>query len=205
MHIVTFVGLVVILWGLAVVVLGVPVTIRYLAPFSGVVGVVAILWIALEHRLWRIPMLHSWFIKRPNLRGTWKVTLQSDWVDPQTEKQIGPINCYMAVTQSLSMLQMRLMTAESESWFVADCIRASPSGEGYQVVGVYLNKPQLDRREKSAVHWGALVLDTHGPAQRPTSLSGEYWTDRKTRGKVDLGYRVEEIYSRFDEAAVHIS
>ena len=124
LHISVFLGLAVIAWGAVLLAQGVPLSLEHLAPFSTVVGVLAVSALALEHLLWRKWWMHGWFVKRPNLRGTWKVTLLSDWINPETSQAIPPIACYMGVEQTLSTLQMHLMTPESESWFVAHSVRA---------------------------------------------------------------------------------
>ena len=48
------------------------------------------------------------------------VELQSDWINPATNLGVPLIVCYMGVAQTLSTLQMHLMTPESESWFIAE-------------------------------------------------------------------------------------
>ena len=111
-----------------------------------------------------------------------------------------PRKCFLAVTQSYSRLKMRQLTDESESWLIADDIRASEKSGGHQVVGVYTNKPGAEIRDRSQIHYGAILLDTHGPARKPTSLTGEYWTDRETKGTLTFGRRVDRVHSRFDEA-----
>ena len=109
----------------------------------------------------------------------------------------------MGVTQTLSTLQMHLMTPESESRFIAERIRSSPNGLGYQVIGVYTNKPQIDLRGvRSEIHQSALILDSHGPDDRPETLTGEYWTDRKTTGRMTFTRRIPAVITRFDAADV---
>lgn len=205
LHISVFLGAAVLAWGAVLSAQGVEFTWAelqvHLAPFSTVVAVLVTLALALEHLLWRLPVLHSWLVKRPDLRGTWKVSLQSDWVDPENQERVPPILCFMGVKQTLSTLQMHLMTPESESWFVADHIRPSPNGAGYQVIGVYTNKPDVHLRGvRSEIHQGALVFDTHGIENRPDSLTGEYWTDRKTTGSMTLEARTPALYTRYDDA-----
>lgn len=163
------------------------------APFSFVVGGLVILGLWFEHGLWHMRGIRK-AVGRPFIRGTWKGDLAPTGAD-------GPIRCFVAVTQSYSHLQMRLMTDESESWLVADDVRKSPKGDGYQIIAVYTNQPRADVRERSTIHRGTLWLDTHGRHDRPSSLSGEYWTDRGTKGALSLVQRVEKIHSRFDEAA----
>ena len=112
------------------------------------------------------------------------------------------IVCYMGVKQSLSKLQMHLMTPESESWFIADNIRSSPNGNGYQVIGVYTNEPDIHLRNEriSEMHQGALILETHGEGVRPVTLTAKYWTDRKTTGTMDFTSRVHQVHTRFADA-----
>ena len=111
-------------------------------------------------------------MKRPDLRGTWRVELQSDWSDPETNVGVPLIVCYMGVSQTLSTLQMHLMTPESKSWFIAKSITPSLSKVGYRVAGVYTNEPKIHLRgNRSEIHRGGLLLETHGPANRPDSGS----------------------------------
>jgi len=199
-------GVAVLAWAIVLLAQGTTLSIGQLAPFSTVVGVLAIGALAMEKLLWRQTWLHGWFVQRPDLRGTWKVQLQSDWINPETKLQIDPITCYMGVEQTLSNLQMHLMTLESESWFVAQSIRRSPSENGYQIVGVYTNKPHVHLRSAtSAMHLGAVIIDTHGEsAVRPSSLTGEYWTDRKTTGRMTLTNRCDTVFTQFSQARQHL-
>ena len=198
-HITAFLGLAALVWWL---VLGAPrVKWEYVQPFGTVVIVLAAFGTAFELVLWRWSLIHGWFVKRPDLRGTWRVELQSDWIDPDTNLGVQPIVCYMGVTQTLSTLQMHLMTPESESWFIAERISPSPSGVGYRVAGVYTNKPQTHLRgTRSEMHLGGVLLDTHGPANRPDTLTGEYWTDRKTKGRMTFTARLPAVFTRYDDA-----
>ena len=200
-HIGVFLGIAVISWGFVLLCQGVDLRWQQLQPFGTVVGVLAIAGMGLERSLWHHRWLHGWFVKRPDLRGTWRVELQSDWIDPTTGRSVPEIVCYMGVVQRLSNLQMHLMTSESESFLIAESVKRAPSGVGYQIAGVYTNRPaQHLRGDRSEVHFGSLILDTHGPPNRPEVLAGEYWTDRKTRGRMKLSGRVPEVLTRFEDA-----
>ena len=98
------------------------------------------------------------------------------------------------------------MTPESESWLIADSVHPSPNGEGYQVVGVYTNKPRMPLRgQRSEIQQGAFIMITHGPPSSPETLTGEYWTDRETRGQLTLSHRMKRLFTRFDDADRRIS
>jgi len=201
-HITVFVIIAALIWLIVLLYQGTSVTWAHGQPFSIVVSSLVALGILLELLLWRQPWLHGWFVKRPDLRGTWRVELQSSYVRPETNERVPMIVCYMGVKQTLSKLQMHLMTPESESWFIANHIRPSPNGSGYQVIGVYTNEPNVHLRDEriSEMHQGAIIIETHGPDRRPTTLTAKYWTDRKTTGTMDFTTRLEEVYTRFADA-----
>lgn len=202
LHITIFLGLAVAAWFLFLFIQGTPVGRDHLAPFGSVVSFLVLLGIAFEHLLWRMRWLHGWLVKRPDLRGTWRVELQSDWEDSAEGTRVAPVHGYVGVKQTLSTLSMHVMTPESESWFMAVSIQPSPNGEGYQVVGVYRNRPSVHLRgQRSEIHRGAVVLNTHGPSAVPNTLTGEYWTDRKTSGSMKLSDRKARLYTRLEDAA----
>ena len=202
LHITAFVGIAATIWLIVLLSQGTPISWAYASPFTIVVSSLVGLGLLFEFVLWRQPLLHGWFVKRPDLRGTWRVELQSSYVRPETKERVPMIVCYMGVKQTLSMLQMHLMTPESESWFIADHVRPSPSGSGFQVIGVYTNEPNVHLRDRriSEMHQGAIIIETHGPGLRPTTLTAKYWTDRKTTGTMDFTERVDELFTRFVDA-----
>ena len=192
----------VLAWFIVLLAQGTPVSWDHLAPFSTVVGVLLILSLVVEYYLWRQNWLQKWFVSMPDLRGTWKVVIKSDWINPETGETVPPIQCFMGVKQSMSDLQMHLMTLESESWFVAYNINHAQSGHGYQIAAVYTNKPSVNlRNDRSSMHIGALMIETHGENEVfPENISGEYWTDRKTTGTIVLSDKNKKLFTRFDDA-----
>lgn len=202
LHVTAFVLIAAFLWALALWVENIPITWALLRPFSMIVSSLVVLALAWDIVLWRHAWLHGWFVKRPDLRGSWRVELQSSYVNPETHLRVPLIVCYMSVKQTFSSLQMHLMTPESESWFIADHIRLSPNGVGFQIIGVYTNEPNVHLRHKriSEMHQGAIIIESHGPTLRPSTLTAKYWTDRQTTGTMDFNMRVEDVYTRFSDA-----
>ena len=147
-------------------------------------GYLVLILAAFDLWIWRISMLRGWFVKRPCIHGTWKASLQSQWTDPETGTAPPAIAAYIAIRQTYSMLSMRLMTEESTSEILgAEMVRAPD--DTYRVAGVYRNEPRLSVRERSPIHYGAVLLQVEGePASR---LTGHYWTDRSSRGEVLAG------------------
>ena len=200
-HISAVVAVVAVTWMAVLWTRGVGVSATQLTAFAGVIGPLSLLGLALDKWLWRWRILHG-LVKRPDLRGTWRVELQSTYLRPETGEPVPKIVCYMGVEQTLSTLQMHLMTPESESWLIASGIQRARSGKGFQVTGVYSNEPKLDLRTAriSEIHRGAIAVTTHGDNRRPSHLSAEYWTDRQTNGTMEFTRRLAEVYTRFEEA-----
>lgn len=178
------------LWGLSLLLEGVLIPDGWYRPFSMVVGVLMLLLAAFDTVLWRLPFLQGWLVKRPDLRGTWRATIESRWMNPETRKSPDPIEGYMVVRQSFSSISLRLMTDESRSEMLGAEILRSDDGT-YRVVGVYRNEPKLSVRHRSPIHNGGLVLQVTGaPA---VGLEGTYWTDRDSSGEILLGERRAEL------------
>ena len=188
-------------WSLVLLCQGTVVGWDHLQPFGVVVTILGLLGLTFDRWLWRHRWLHGWFVKRPDLRGTWRVKLESDWINPKTGRKVPTIYCYMGVKQTLSSLQMHLMTPESQSWLLAESILPSLSRVGYQIVGVYSNKPKTELRGvRSEMHFGSILFDTHGPEHCPETIDGEYWTDRPSKGRMILTDRHSKPFTRFEDA-----
>lgn len=197
LHLSTILVVAAALWGGVLVVEGVAVNGTWIRPFSTVVGVLLLLLAAFDLWAWRLRVLHGWFVPRPDLRGTWRIELQSDWKDPATDAVIGPIVAYLVVRQTFSSLSIRMLTAESASELVAAEINKAGDGT-YRLAAVYRNEPKLSVRERSPIHYGALLLDVQGDPVK--NLAGYYWTDRNSRGEVRTLTRHGTIVGSFKEA-----
>src|SRR5438477_619196 len=109
------IGLVVVIWALALIAQGQPVPLDYLKAFSYAVTGVSFALLLWERWLWSGRLFRPWLTTRPDLRGTWKGWLASDWVDPVTKQGRGDIECYLVIRQTFSTLDLRLLTEESGS------------------------------------------------------------------------------------------
>lgn len=198
-HIMSFVGLTIVAWLVALWAQGIPVlTTDFLKPFSIVVGVIGAVATIFNKWAWSWAVFRGWYINRPDIRGTWKVILHSDWTDPKTSKGVPPICAYMAVKQSLTTLSLRLMTPESHSRLIAHSIDIE-NDEIFRLAAVYRNEPKLSLQgDRSEIHHGSMVLEIYGTP--PISMEGNYWTDRATRGTMKLIEQKNEVFDTFEDA-----
>src|SRR5947208_11746859 len=114
----TVIWITAIIWAILSLISGVSVSINFFKPVSTITGVVVIIIGIFEKWIWKWSVLHPWLIPFPNLQGTWKGELISNWKDPVTGAQIGPIETYLVIRQTYSNLQAQLLSKESTSKFL---------------------------------------------------------------------------------------
>lgn len=195
----SFIGLTIFVWLIALWMQGMPVlSLTFVKPFSLVVGIVMGVSVIFNRHAWSWRIFRGWYVKRPDLRGTWRVEIASDWRNPETGLGIAPIVAYAAVTQTLTSLSFRLMTRESKSALIAHCINLEED-QYYRLTGIYRNEPRIELQGvRSDIHHGAFTLEAHGCPV--VSLEGHYWTDRGTRGSMKLSARISKVQSTYEAA-----
>lgn len=122
--------------------------------------------------------------KRPYLSGTWAgefVSIRDR--DGAGEKEYPPQPVYLAIRQSFIGLSIVLISAESCSYSVAEDLRLRV-GDQFVLYYQYSNTPNLSLRPSSPEHSGGAMLSISG--KRPDALTGEYWTNRGSRGTMSV-------------------
>lgn len=200
-HITAIIVVAAAVWAVGLVVSGIQLTADFAKPFSLSTGAVVLAFAAFDQKLWQLRLLKGWFVQRPVLRGTWEIRLKPHRIDAPTARDDVAIQAYLIVRQSYSAISMRLLTSESSSqMFGAELIRLSDGV--FQVVGVYVNEPRVSVRERSPIHYGAVILHVRGDP--PQSLDGSYWTDRLTVGEIQSGSHTRRICHSFGEARAEL-
>jgi hypothetical protein len=180
-------------WGVALILAGVPVTAAWFRPFSVVVGVMVLVLSIADRWLWRLRWLRPWLFNMPDLNGTWKVVIHP--TAPETSPH--QVIAYMVIRQTFSTVSLRLLTAESHSETLSAHVVRCDDGT-CNLAAVYRNTPRLQVRERSPLHHGALLLNVQGDP--PESLAGQYWTDRLSQGELMLSARSPALAHSFDQA-----
>lgn len=200
LHISSFIALTIVIWLMALWIQGMPVlNADFVKPFSIVVGAITLFVTLFNKYLWALSIFRGWYVKRPDLRGSWKVELKSSWTDPQTGEVAAPIYGYAVIRQTLTSLSLRLMTKESRSVLVAYSIDQQEDEGLFRLVGVYRNEPKIELQGvRSEIHHGSFALEIHGTPVY--ELQGHYWTDRGTKGSMKLFDGVKVLYDTFEQA-----
>lgn len=186
------------LWGVLLFIDGVAISISWLKPLSMVSGLIVVFLGVFDRWIWRIPYLYPWFVSTPNLRGTWKGQINSSWKDPNSGKNIPPIEAYLVIEQTFSSIQVRLITRESKSNLLTGNIFQN-DGSTYSIAGIYRNTPNILNRANSPMHHGGILLDLQG--EKDFSLRGEYWTDRDTKGVIHFIKKSEQLVYDFEQSS----
>jgi len=147
--------------------------------------------------LWRLPLVQRIPGVPRSIRGTWKGTLTSFWVDPATGGSPQPKTVYLVVQQTGSLVIVKLLTDESRS--TSALANVSEVDGSFLLTYLYMNKPDMRVEHRSRIHHGSAVFDISGcPARR---LKGRYWTDRDSKGELDFEERNKKLADDYAEAA----
>lgn len=200
LHVSSYIGFTIVIWLIALWVQGMPVlSADFVKPFGTVVGGITLIVAIFNKYLWSLKIFKGWYVKRPDLRGTWNVELKSSWINPETGEGIEPIYGYAVIRQSLTFLSVRLMTKESRSVLVAHSIEQQEDDDLFRLVGVYRNEPKIELQGvRSEIHHGSFALEIYGSPVY--ELQGHYWTDRATRGGMKLENKVKKLYDTYEQA-----
>ncbi|NMC60201.1 MAG: hypothetical protein GYA51_12595 [Candidatus Methanofastidiosa archaeon] len=176
---------------------GTTLSLDFITPFTDVVGALMILIGAFDRYLWRLKILQGWFVKKPDLNGTWIVRLSSSYKKYTNKKTKNEITAYLAIRQNFSDVRLRFMTKESFSEVLSADL-SETEDKTYKLITVYRNEPRIQKRNHSPIHHGALIL--YIPEMNPSSMKGFYWTDRSTKGEVKVFEKRKKVLSDYNAA-----
>jgi hypothetical protein len=190
------IGLAAMVWIGSLFLIGEPLSWRMLTPFGATVTVVSTASVLFVHFAWRWPIFRRWLVQRPDLSGTWRCDLTSNYVGNDGKPVQKTV--YVVIRQTLISLSFRLYSERAKSASIADNL-AKDGTDLFALAIAYQNIPRLeDRGGESEIHFGSSLL-THidYDCQR---IEGHYWTDRKSKGSLVLLERRREQVSSFEEA-----
>lgn len=159
------------------------------------ISIYAIIGIIFTKWLWRWQPFQGWLIKIPDLQGTWRGELRSDWINPETGKGIDSIPLALVIKQTFSSIKCTLMTKESSSYSTTADINTAQNGDDLYLIYNYTNRPKATIRDRSVIHDGAAILKIINNPNK--CLEGEYWTSRKTRGEMTLFFDSKDLLEKF--------
>ena len=168
----------------------------WLRGYSAAVIVAIVVFALWEHWLWRLPLVQRIAPVPRCIEGTWAGTLTSLWIDPATARCPDEKRVFLVARQTASRVTVVLLTEESTSR--SSIARLSRDDVGLSLAYMYSNRPESRVAHRSTMHNGSAFVEISGsPATR---MRGRYWTDRYTRGELDLPERRMRAAASFREA-----
>jgi hypothetical protein len=185
------IGLAAAIWFALALALKAPVDATWLKPAGAVMALVVLGLLAFDRWGWKL--LPASVSKRPNVHGTWKGELQYQWPEG-TPVQSKP--CYLTVRQTYSAVtvDMHFDISDSESRSAdIKCVNGR-----YSLWWSYWSAAKALHREDNPPHrGGAELVISLKPVVR---IEGDYWTERKTRGRILTSTRSWHLYDDFAAA-----
>jgi len=179
------------IWFGCAAILGAPLDGAWLKPAAFVIAAVILLQFAFDRWLWEL--LPTSLTKKPVLRGTWKGYIKFEYpegTDPQTK------TCYLAIRQTFTEISVHMYLDISKSASTGASISHQDGQE--KLSWTYWSKADAFNRKDNPPHQGAAeVAITMKPSER---LDGDYWTWRKTRGRIVVDQHSKTFYTSFQSA-----
>ena len=174
------VALVVVVFAVGILAGGDEVQVGWLKYYAAAVLAVTVAYSAWENLLWRTAIAQKVPGVPRSVRGTWRGTLTSLWLDPTTGRSPEAKTVYLVVRQSASTAHVTLFSDETTSQ--SSLAKLSETDGGTSLDYLYLDTPRPAVRHRSPMHHGSGSLQVAGRPAR--SMSGRYWTDRDSKGEV---------------------
>ncbi len=134
--------------------------------------------------IWKWKLLHPWFVEKPDLSGKWEGTLHYVWIKEDCIREEGDRDTSVSITQTFNHIVVKLETIESTSRSVATSFDIDEHRGISDLYYTYINEPKVTIQDRSKIHYGTARLTFD--LKNPTTLTGEYWTSRDTKGIMNL-------------------
>jgi hypothetical protein len=179
------------LWLVLAFVLHAPVDKTWLKYLGAIASIIVVLLLIFDRWAWRwLPVAVS---KRPNLQGTWKAQLNYQWpagTPTQTK------DCFVVIRQTYTTVSVAMHFDISDSHSRSAAI-VETNGQR-SLWWSYLSVAHTLEQGDNPPHRGGAELAI---SLKPrTSLAGDYWTERKTHGRVITSARSKRLYDDYQSA-----
>lgn len=200
----TFIGILLFisigLWAILLLIGGIPLgfSLEAIKKLPAVLSIDCLLFGLFAKYFWKCRWLQGWLVPFPDLNGTWYGTIESTWVNPETNQKSPLITAALAVKQSFLGISCTMFTKEMVSKSCNASFKIDGDNHEKKLIYTYVSTPDATVRHRSAVHYGTAIFDLISkPSKR---LEGGYWTDRKSTGSMKFEFRTKDLIEKFPEA-----
>lgn len=176
-------------WFVAALMMGVPVDQAWTKPLSITASVVVLLLMSFDSFLWAL--VPNRFMRVPKLAGTWKATLKSSFKNDDGKPT--ELTCFLAIKQTYSSIHIEMLFPKSESYSTSASI-VFPDGIA-ELWYSYRSEAHSLNRDGNPPHKGAAKM------RIAEGLSGDYWTDRGSYGRIETSAHTSKFIRDYKSAA----
>lgn len=167
-----------------------------------IVTVNTVFYFLFSRYLWKFRIFRGWLVNVPNLNGTWKGEIHSNWKNPETGATPPPIPVILTINQSLFCISCVMRTKEMKSRDFISGFRVDEETQIKELSYSYDSSPIREVRHRSPKHCGTIVFNIIEDTK--LRLEGEYWTERLTTGTIKLEfYKTEKLDFFPDDLGIH--
>lgn len=170
--------------------------LNYLKPVTTVVTLDTITAFLFVKWIWKCKLLYSWLVPFPNLNGTWKGAIETNWIDEKTGKKPAPIPVILTIKQSFTNISCVMRTGEMNSYSFISGFVIDKENQILRLVYSYDSIPKQTVKDRSPQHFGTMYFDVINNGDKK-ELSGDYWTGRETTGRIDLEFWKNEHLEKY--------
>ncbi|QTN34147.1 hypothetical protein HZ994_18090 [Akkermansiaceae bacterium] len=138
-------------------------------------------WFVFRKWLWRWKFLNPWLVIAPDLNGDWEGSV-TPVVNGGNGESPEAIPVRMTIRQTLTTFSCVVQTKEMTSRSFSAGFQIEPDSQRRQLTYSYESLPRAGVRDHSPVHFGTTRLEID--SEDPTEMTGEYWTNRRTKGEL---------------------
>lgn len=161
-------------WFVAALLLDVPVNDSWMKPLGVASSAVVALLLLFDLFVWRwLPLA---LVRRPILRGTWKARAVSSF---EVDGKPVEWDCFIVIRQTYSSISVEMLFPKSES--NSSSANLLVIDGRYELWYTYTSEAHVLEREGNPPHRGAAKFRVSGDPR----LEGDYWTDRRTVGRIE--------------------
>lgn len=191
------IGVAVLVFAIGIISTGGAPNPDWLRFYSFAVTAAVVLVGAWERWIWRWKIVQRLKFVPRNLNGTWKGTLASQWIDPETGKAPPSKPAYLVIRQTASTVSATMFTDEMRSRSSLGLVSGTDGAASLDYM--YLSRPDSSVEHRSRMHHGSTSLDVIGDPV--TRLRGRYWTTRDSKGELDFKKHVQRHVDDYDSAS----
>jgi hypothetical protein len=144
--------------------------------------------------IWKINLIQKIPFVPPNINGTWEGTIEYQDDNKQTIVE----KAYLVIEQNnRNLFRVDLLSKESQSALSSPAYLVKENSKQYFEY-FYRNSTKESVKHRSANHIGSAHIQYNAIS---TSLSGEYWTDRKSKGELTFKARKNKLANTYLDAS----